>query len=160
MLTCTFENQGTAHLRHVAVHAIAIQAGKILLVKRAPNLINGNKYGFPGGYLELDETVAEGCLRELKEETGYDGQIEALFSICDNPHRQGEDRQNVAFSYLVTVGEKTGQPDHESTAVEWFDLDDLPAEPEFAFDHWAHLAEYQKYAHQPQNIHLPIMISK
>lgn len=30
---------------------------------------------------------------------------------------------------------KIGEPDHESSAVEWISLDNLPSAEEFAFDH-------------------------
>jgi 8-oxo-dGTP diphosphatase len=148
MLICTFENQSQANLRHVVVHALAVKDNKVLLVKRAPHLSNPNKYGLPGGYLDSNETTAEGTLRELKEETGYEGKILSLLRICDNPHRRGEDRQNVAFTYLVEIGEKTAAADNESTLVDWFPLDNLPAESEFAFDHFENIQMYKKYLQQ------------
>ena len=41
---------------------------KILLQRRADN----NRWGLPGGLLELNETYLEAAIREIKEETGLD----------------------------------------------------------------------------------------
>jgi 8-oxo-dGTP diphosphatase len=149
MLKCILENGHEVSFRHVATHALAIKDGQILLVKRAPHLINPNKYAFPGGFLDRDETTSQGVLRELQEETGYAGTVKQLFRICDNPNRPQEDRQNVALDFIIEVGKKIGEPDGEATLVQWFSLSDLPPENEFAFDHYEHIQLYLKYIQQP-----------
>src|ERR1035437_211634 len=104
MIKCILENGRKASFRHVTVGAIVVNEKKeVLLVKRAPNLSRGNKYSIPGGFLDRDENLEEAALRELKEETGYDGKIEMLFYINDNPKRPKEDRQNVDFVFIVKV---------------------------------------------------------
>jgi 8-oxo-dGTP diphosphatase len=158
MIKCTFENNSPASLRHVAVHALVVKDSKILLVKRAARLTNPNKYAFPGGFLDRDETTAEAALRELKEETGYEGKIVTLFSICDNPNRRGEDRQNVAFTFLIEAGKKTGEGDNESSEVVWLDLHNLPEQDEFAFDHLEHIDLYKKYLQQDAKSLLPLFL--
>ncbi len=47
---------------------------EVLLVKRNVEPQIGG-WCLPGGYLEMDETPEAGCLRELKEETGLDGEV-------------------------------------------------------------------------------------
>lgn len=42
--------------------------GEVLLQKRA----DSNKWGFPGGVIELGETPQMAAIREVKEETGLD----------------------------------------------------------------------------------------
>jgi 8-oxo-dGTP diphosphatase len=160
MIKCTFENNNPASLRHVAVHALVVKDSKILLVKRALHLSNPNKYALPGGFLDRDETTAQAALRELREETGYDGSITALFSICDNPQRRGEDRQNVAFTFLIEAGEKVGKSDNESSEVIWINLDTLPHPDEFAFDHLAHIDLYKDYIKDQKSSTLPLFLSK
>ena len=66
MITCTFENGRRASLRHVVVHAVVEKDGALLLVRRAPHLLEGDKWGLPGGFLDRDESLSEGILRELK----------------------------------------------------------------------------------------------
>ncbi len=157
MLKCIFENNAEASLRHVAVHAIAVKDHQILLVKRAPHLTNGEKYAFPGGFVDRDETTSEAALREFQEETGYSGKIIQLFRICDTPNRRGEDRQNIAFDYVVEVGEKISTPDQEATEIRWFDFDALPSPEEFAFDHLEHIQRYKKYMDHSEEMNVPIV---
>lgn len=144
MLTCTFEDGGKGSQRHVVVDALVIDKNKILLIKRAEHLTNGGKYAFPGGFLDRDEMAEQAIVREVKEETGYDVRVDNLFTILDSPNRPQEDRQNVAFVYIVKPLEQTGKGDSESTEVEWFSLDDLPPEKDFAFDHFQTIQEYKK----------------
>lgn len=135
MIKCTFENGNPASLRHVTIDALVIKDGKVLLLKRAPHLIEGGKWCLPGGFMERDETTEQAVLRELKEESGYDGKIIKLFRIIDEPNRPNDDKQNVAFIYLVEVIGEPGERDNESTEMAWFDLDKIPAPEECAFDH-------------------------
>ena len=40
-------------------------------------------FGLVTGYIERDETPAEGCLREVKEELGLDGEVVSLVGVYD-----------------------------------------------------------------------------
>lgn len=53
---------------HVAVGIILNANGQILLAKRPEHLHQGGKWEFPGGKVELNETVTQALIRELKEE--------------------------------------------------------------------------------------------
>ena len=53
----------------VGVLAVVMRGDRALIVRRA-NPPKAGRWGFPGGVLELGETVAEGAMRELFEETG------------------------------------------------------------------------------------------
>ena len=155
MITCFFENKNRTFLRHVTVDALLIQKDKILLIKRADHLVEGNKYALPGGFLDRDETTSEGILREVKEETGYQGKIISLFRVNDKPDRKNEDRQNVDFLYLVQPEKKVAMHDNEVKEVKWFDLDKLPKPEEFAFDHYENIELYLKY--RKRKFSLPII---
>lgn len=158
MLTCAFENGATTSLRHVVVDAIVANDNhEILLIKRAPHLVNGDKYALPGGYLDRDETAQQAVVREVLEETGYSCTIESLFCINDNPNRPQEDRQNIAFIYIVKPIKKEREPDHESTEVEWFNLNKLPAIETFAFDHYNIIKKY--LVHKTEFFVLPIILT-
>jgi 8-oxo-dGTP diphosphatase len=145
MITCSFENGGKAKLRHVVVHAIVEMDGKILLVKRTGDLLESGKWSIPSGYLDRDETIEQGILRELKEETGWDGEVIALFRVNSNPNRPMEDRQNVAFDFLIKPLQKTGEPDGENSKIEWIPIDKLLPLSELAFDHGESLKYYLEY---------------
>jgi 8-oxo-dGTP diphosphatase len=134
VITCAFEDGGRARLRHVAVHAIVEKDDSLLLVKRAPHLSEGGKWGLPGGFLNRDETLAEGALRELREETGWEGRVVSLLRINSRPDRPHEDRQNIAVDFLIEPLEKRGEPDAESTDVQWIPIDRVLS-LDLAFDH-------------------------
>jgi 8-oxo-dGTP diphosphatase len=57
---------------HVAVGVIINQDRHILLAKRLGHLHQGGKWEFPGGKVEINETVTEALIRELKEEVNLD----------------------------------------------------------------------------------------
>lgn len=154
-ITCFFENKHKTSLRHVTVDALIVKDNKILLIKRASHLTNANKWAFPGGFLDRDETIRECILREVKEETGFSGEIVELFSINDSPNRRGEDRQNVNFIYLVKIKSQLSQPDNETSQLAWFRLNQLPKKEDFAFDHWESIQLYFRYLKRKQS--LPII---
>lgn len=52
----------------VTIDAVVVQSGHVLMVKRAAVPGNG-LWALPGGYLEVGETIIQGTLRELDEET-------------------------------------------------------------------------------------------
>ena len=135
MITCTFEDGGRAGLRHVVLHAVVERNEALLLVRRAPHLIEGGKWGLPGGFLDRDETLAAGALRELREETGWEGRVVALMRINSKPDRPRDaGRQNIAFDFVIAPTVRTGEPDAESTDVQWIPIDRVTS-LDLAFDH-------------------------
>lgn len=156
MIECIFENGNKASLRHVTVGVILVNdKGEVLLVKRAPHLINGNKYAVPGGFLDRDETTEQAALRELKEETGYDGKIKFLFQIIDNPDRPKETRQNVHFQYIAELTGGSKMDNNEVASIDWVPLDSLPSQEDRAFDHIESIELYKEYMKNPFS--LPVM---
>lgn len=145
MIICAFENGNKASLRHVVVHAIVEKDGKILLVKRAPGLLEGGKWSLPSGFLDRNETASQCVLRELKEETGWEGEVISVFYIKTDPNRPHEDRQNVSMHFIVKPIRKVGEGDAESTEVAWVAVESLPPLDSLAFDHGEALALYLKY---------------
>ncbi|MFD8100285.1 NUDIX hydrolase [Nocardia fluminea] len=105
-------------------------AGRILLQRRADS---GN-WSFPGGTMNLGETLEQCVIRETREETGLEVTITGLLGIYTDPahviaYADGEVRQefNVTF-YAEAIGGKLAVSS-ESTAVEWVDPADLEAMP-------------------------------
>src|SRR6185437_220639 len=66
----------------VAVLAVVTRGDRALIVQRAQQP-NAGRWGFPGGVLELGETVAEGAMRELLEETGITAEFGGWLNIHD-----------------------------------------------------------------------------
>jgi len=65
MITCHFENNNLANLRHVTVNCLVIRDKSILLARRSHELLEGGKWGLLGGFLEQDETCIDGARREV-----------------------------------------------------------------------------------------------
>lgn len=155
MLTCYFEDGKKASLRHAVIDVMLIEQNRILLVKRAPHISNGDKWALPGGYVDRGEFISDTAIREAREETGYDIDLGSLFRVNDNPNRRNEDRQNISFIYLAKLVKKVGMMDKESTEIRWFDFDKLPKKEEFAFDHIDNIKLYLKYREKP--FQLPVI---
>lgn len=66
---------------NIRVTGILIENEKILLVKQKVN--DKRNWSLPGGKLEQGETIEQGIIREMKEETGLDVEIIRLLYLCD-----------------------------------------------------------------------------
>lgn len=157
MITCIFENENQANLRHVVVHAIVEQDGKLLLIKRSPLLsLEGSKWALPGGFVDRDETAGEAAVRELREETGWEGEVISLLRINSNPNRPHEDRQNIALDFIMKPVKQVGNKDMETTGVEWVPLGALPPLDSLAFDHGEVIGMYLKHRKTPFDV--PVVV--
>lgn len=105
---------------------VADDSGRILLQKRSDS---GN-WALPGGTMDIGETFAQSAIREVKEETGFDVQIDRIIGIYSDPahvfeYDDGEVRQefNICLACTITGGELLVSS--ESTAVEFFPEADI-----------------------------------
>ena len=106
-----------------AVTIIDDGSGKILLVKRC----DCGKWGLPGGLLEFGETLDQTALRETKEETGLDVEIDELWGVYSGfiSRSTGNQPITAAFTAHITGGELFC--DHvETQELRWFGRDELP----------------------------------
>jgi ADP-ribose pyrophosphatase YjhB (NUDIX family) len=71
---------------------------RALIVQRAQQP-NAGRWGFPGGVLELGETVGEGAMRELLEETGIVAEPAGILNVHDAISRDRDGR--VQFHYIL-----------------------------------------------------------
>ncbi len=117
--------------------AVIEHEGRILLCRRAIEPRRGY-WTIPAGYLELNETTAEGAAREAREEACAEIETLALLAIYQLPRIS-----QVQFMYAarLTVPEIAAGP--ESQEVDLFAWDDIPW-PDMAFPSalWA-LNEYR-----------------
>ncbi|MBI4130379.1 NUDIX domain-containing protein [Candidatus Roizmanbacteria bacterium] len=157
MITCTFEDNGKGTLRHAVITGIVIQDDKLLLIKRAENLLyEGGKWALPGGFLDRGETFEEGARREILEESGYQVYKLTLFLINSGPNRAGEDRQNVDIVFFGEAKNKIKKPDHEVSDVGWYLFAHLPSPQEIAFDHFMIITRFMEY--RKKQFRIPILI--
>lgn len=85
----------------VAVLAIVLREGEVLLVKRK-NEPDAGLWGFPGGRLDYGETLGDGACRELMEETGVTARSGPLVDVQEviRP-KDPEAGQPPEFHYLL-----------------------------------------------------------
>lgn len=107
-----------------ATAAVCFDAnGRILLVKRAVEPMK-NLWCLPGGFLEIDETPGNGCLRELKEETGLTGEIVGLGINKRSESPFYSSVLVIGYEVIITGGKlKAGD---DSSEAAFFRLDELP----------------------------------
>jgi ADP-ribose pyrophosphatase YjhB (NUDIX family) len=67
----------------VRVAGVLVHEGRLLIVRQ--RVSDTRNWSLPGGKLEPGETLDEGMLREMREETGLDVRIERLLYVCDKP---------------------------------------------------------------------------
>ena len=73
----------------VGAYALALDdAGRILLCRVVAGDRPGPVWTLPGGGLEFGESPEAGVLRELAEESGYEGEIERLVDASSRVYRR------------------------------------------------------------------------
>lgn len=101
---------------HVTADAVVFQSSHVLLVERGKYPGKG-RWALPGGFLNLDESLASAALRELREETKLWGEPESEVSLdmlkssfvgCEafgDPHRSRRGRIIThAYTYHLPKG--------------------------------------------------------
>lgn len=103
----------------------------VLLIKRKNNPFQG-KWALPGGFLEENETLENGCKRELEEETGLKLSDLNQVGIYDAIGRDPRGRTlSVAFTKTIQKPEKVKGND-DAAEAKWIPLKELD---NLAFDH-------------------------
>lgn len=105
----------------VAVLAVVLRDERALIVQRAQQP-NAGRWGFPGGVLELGETVAAGAMRELCEETGIVAEPDGVLDVHDAISRDEEGRVQFHYTLIAVRGiwrSGEGAPADDAAAVAW-----------------------------------------
>jgi ADP-ribose pyrophosphatase YjhB (NUDIX family) len=81
----------------VGVGAVLVKDGRVLLVRRGNEPMKG-RWSLPGGLLELGESLTDGVVREVREETGLIVEPIELIELFDSIHREEE---RVRYHYVI-----------------------------------------------------------
>ena len=115
----------------VAVLAVVLRGDgpqtRALIVQRAQQP-NAGRWGFPGGVLELGETVAEGAMRELREETGVVAEAAGWLNIHDAISRDDDGRVQFHYTLIAMRGvwqSGDGVAGDDAADCAWVSRDDI-----------------------------------
>lgn len=126
-------------LHRVAVDIAILHDGDVLLIKREYEPFR-DAWCLPGGHVDSGEQVHEAAIREAKEETRMDVELDKLVGVYDAP---GRDPRGPVISLVYTAHPIADTPEPEAATdarrVKWFPLDDLPGP--LGFDHATILAD-------------------
>ena len=104
---------------------------QVLLIRRGNEPFKG-EWAFPGGFLNMDETVQECARRELEEETGLVVQDIHLVGVYSRPGRDPRGHTvTPAFLSIMDYPLNVCGGD-DAAQAQWFPLNQLPV---LAFDH-------------------------
>jgi len=128
----------TAYDTRLASYAVIRDDEGRILLALWNEAADGPRWTLPGGGVELHETVEEGAVREVREETGYDVVLDRLLTVdtyvIPGSRRHLEtDRSmkavRVIFSATVTGGELTPEVDGTTDEARWFTLEEAARLP-------------------------------
>ncbi|MFA7117940.1 MAG: NUDIX domain-containing protein [Sphaerochaetaceae bacterium] len=103
--------------------------GLVLLGLRKGSHGSG-EWSFPGGYLEIGETIFETAKRETKEETNLDINKFEVVSVADELRylqSDGKHYLNIGVRGIYDSGEVIVMEPDKCEEWRWFDLNNLPA---------------------------------
>jgi 8-oxo-dGTP diphosphatase len=87
----------------VGVGGVVIENGRALLIRRGSEPLLG-QWSIPGGTLELGESLENGVIRELKEETGLTVRIVEMIEVFDRIYEDEADaaqKKGPRYHYVI-----------------------------------------------------------
>lgn len=113
------------------VNGILMHNDEVLVVK----MENNPFYCLPGGHVKFGEDTKSAVIREIKEETGYDSQINKLVAIIENffVRNNGKKVHELSFYYSLNIDDKEIINDKEYEIIDeeinhhfkWIPLEEL-----------------------------------
>lgn len=105
---------------------------QLLLIRRGGEPFKGH-WALPGGFIDIDEDLEQGALRELEEETGVSGVYVEQLRTYGRPGRDPRERVISVAYYALAPSERLQlQAASDAAEASWFPVGDLPT---LAFDH-------------------------
>lgn len=93
---------------------------EILMVQEAAENIRG-LYNIPAGKLDSNESIFDGAIREVKEETGYDVKLDSILCV---QYLENKNILKIIFNASIVSGNVCFNKD-EIMDVMWISIDEL-----------------------------------
>ena len=108
---------------NLGVGGAVVDENRLLLVRRASRRGKGN-WQFPGGFVEVEETIEEAVVREVIEETGVVSEVTGVLGIRNRYSIDNGNSVYVIFLMMRISGEP--KPDqHEVDQADYFSLEEI-----------------------------------
>ena len=115
---------------------------EFILIKRKNDPFKDH-WALPGGFVDYGETTEHAAIREAKEETSIDVEIEKLLNVYSDPDRDPR-RHTVSVCYVARGNFDDAKADDDAKDICVFSFDKLD-DVELAFDHKDILDDAKKY---------------
>lgn len=109
----------------VDLRACVIRGDKVMLVKERSD----GMWTLPGGWADQNESPTEGIIREVKEESGFDISIDALYAVKDRDRNPYKPKYPVSIYKMFFTGcIDGGEPNTniEVSDIGFFAMDGIP----------------------------------
>ncbi|MEV6561486.1 NUDIX domain-containing protein [Nocardia sp. NPDC051756] len=117
----------------IAAYGVCLEQGRVLLARHVAEC-GATTWTLPGGGVEHTEDPFDAVIRELREETGYEGVVERLLGVDSRvipaaAARAGVEHQNVGIFYRVRIvgGRLRGELTGATVEPTWTPLVEVPA---------------------------------
>lgn len=112
---------GEARRPEIAVGAIAVRDGSLLMIKRAHDPAAG-LWSLPGGRVEHGESLADALVREVAEETGLEIEVGDLAGILEVV---GETHYVILDYFARVTGAAEPFPSDDVSEARWIPFDEV-----------------------------------
>ena len=106
----------------------------------------------PGGFVNEGERVEDAAIREVKEETSLDIELENILGVYSDPSR--DPRGHIMSTVFIgKISDKSDKKEptagDDAAAIKWVDLASIEEES-FGFDHKKILMDYKEWKQSKQ----------
>ena len=105
--------------------------GKLILIRRK-NPPHKGALALPGGFVELNESAEEAVVREVREETGVEGEVVAFLGLFSAPYRDVRGTASALFLLKGDISQAKAMDDAKEVVK--LKLEEA-LRAELAFDH-------------------------
>ena len=128
------------------VDTIIEKDSQVLLIKRKKDPFK-EKMVFPGGFINEGERVEDAAVREVKEETSLDIELDHILGVYSDPFR--DPRGHIMSTVFIgKISDKSDKIEptagDDAAAIKWVDLETVKEES-FGFDHKKILMDYKEW---------------
>jgi ADP-ribose pyrophosphatase YjhB (NUDIX family) len=120
-----FANEKGYQTPKIDVRVAIVRGDAILLVQEKSD----GRWSLPGGWVDIDTSLREAAVKEVREEVGIDAVPEKLIAVL---HRRNQALSYFAYPVILTyvgctiAGDVTFSPNTETAGAAFFPIGDLP----------------------------------